>query len=213
MRICTKHLLIAALLVGFPNSGSFAQGRSKTTSSKIVCEAQGTSTASCVDQEFRERGKPVMLPVLNGVAFGVSAAPDNPENVSIWMDNQTEQAQSYLDECSVTFLRSLTLYDSNGNRLLTNGEQQRLRQTHDLGELYEVEECSCCIFESIAPHTMQVVDRGNLGDAYSLSPGTYFIVPIEPRTRTLVFPTAEKSDATSPWQSHSIKIVISPARP
>jgi hypothetical protein len=210
MRICMNYFFLVALLIAFPDSGSFAQGRSKTTPSKIACEAQGTSTASCVDQEFRERGKPVMLPVLNGVAFGVSAAPDNPENVSIWMDNQTDQAQSYLDECSVTFLRSLALYDSDGKRLLTKDEQRRERQT-DGAQLSEIEICSCCIFESIAPHTMQVVDRGNLRDAYSLSPGTYFIAPVEPRTRTLMLPMAEKTDGTSPLQNHSVKIVIPPA--
>ena len=37
--------------------------------------------------------------------------------------------------------------------------------------------CSCRIVGSVPAHTLEVVDSRNLNDAYTLSPGGYFILP------------------------------------
>jgi hypothetical protein len=73
-------------------------------------------------------------------------------------------------------------YDFAGKRLLSAAER-RGRQLHS--PMDEGEVCSCCIVVSIPPHTMQVVDYGNLSAGYRLSPGSYFVIPAYLRAQTL----------------------------
>jgi hypothetical protein len=128
-----------------------------------------------------------MLPADDGIAFGVSVSPTNQTDIFVWMDNQTNVTQSYLDACNVSYLKAFIVYDSNGRRLLTKTE---LKSPPDSPDQLEVEVCSCCILLAVAPHTMQVVDHGNLSDVYALLPGRYLIKPIDPHSKglTVVIP-------------------------
>jgi len=118
----------------------------------------------------------------NDIAFGVSSRSTEPSELFIWMDNRTEQTQSYGMRCRVAFLGAFAAYDSAGERLLSAAER-RGRQLHSPTDGGEV--CWCWIVVSIPPHTMQVVDYGNLGEGYRLSPGSYFVIPAHPRAQTL----------------------------
>lgn len=119
-----------------------------------------------------------MLPPLKGVAFGVSVSPTDPTDIFVWMDNQTDDVHSYLNACNVSFLKEFVLYDSTGHRLLTTTEAKSQKGSPDQ---VEVEECACCILSTVPPHTMQVVDQGNLRGTYALLPGQYLVVPVDPR--------------------------------
>ena len=204
-----RSAALIAIQIGFYMWGyppRFVEATSKKSTSKIVCESQGSPSGSCAEGEFRKNGKPMMLPSANGVAFGVSSAPADPANVFVWMDNQTDEAQTYGMMCNVSFQNAFLLYNSAGNRLLTKGEQRSLQSDHP-NDLHLDLECSCCIVLTIAPHTMEVVDRGNLIDVYSLAPGNYFLLPVNPRTRRNVLSSDAKVDKVS-YSKNSIKIVI-----
>lgn len=157
----------------------------KKASSKVQCS--GSQKPHCAEEEFRKNGNPIMLPADDGIAFGVSVSPTNQTEIFVWMDNQTKVAQTYLDACNVSFLKAFIVYDSNGRRLRTKTEEKSPPHSPDQ---FEVEECSCCIVLAVAPHTMQVVDHGNLGDAYALLPGRYLIKPINQHSKglTVVIP-------------------------
>ncbi|HET6930149.1 MAG TPA: hypothetical protein VFI45_07490 [Candidatus Acidoferrum sp.] len=146
--------------------------------SKVQCS--GSQKPHCAEEEFRKNGNPIMLPADDGIAFGVSVSPTNQTDIFVWMDNQTKVTQSYLDACNVSFLKAFIVYDSNGRRLRTKTEEKSPPHSSDQ---FEVEECSCCVVFAVAPHTMQVVDHGNLGDAYALLPGQYLIKPINPHSK------------------------------
>jgi hypothetical protein len=74
-----------------------------------------------------------------------------------------------------------TLYDSAGQRVLSRGEQrpaepcapldgeQRLTDPSTRSDLGGI--CSHCVVGSVPAYTFEVVDSGNLNDAYTLSPG------------------------------------------
>lgn len=193
-----KATLSAVLVVVWLNSAATLPGQDSTSkggqrsavvpkkaSSKVRCS--GNLKPHCAEEEFRKNGKPVMLPGDEGIAFGVSVSPTSQTDIFVWMDNQTNVAQSYLDACNVSFLKAFIVYDSSGRRLLTKTEEKSPPHAPDP---FELEVCSCCIQFAVAPHTMQVVDHGNLGDAYTLLPGRYLIKPINPQSKgiTVVIP-------------------------
>src|SRR5260221_1432573 len=193
-----KVTLSAVLVVVWLNSATTSLGQdstskggqtsavvSKKASSKVRCSAN--LKPHCAEEEFRKNGKPIMLPGDDGIAFGVSVSPTNQTDIFVWMDNQTKVTQSYLAACNVSFLRAFIVYDSSGRRLLTKTEEKSPPHSPDQ---FEVEVCSCCILFAVAPHSMQVVDHGNLADAYALLPGRYLIKPINPHSKwiTVVIP-------------------------
>jgi hypothetical protein len=144
----------------------------------VACSEVPPTGVQCAEADFKKRGRPLMLAQQNDIAFGVSSRSTEPSELFIWMDNRTEQTQSYGMRCRVSFLGAFVAYDSAGKRLLSAAER-RGRQLHS--PMDEGEVCSCCIVVSIPPHTMQVVDYGNLSEGYRLSPGSYFVIPAYPR--------------------------------
>ena len=58
----------------------------------------------------------------DGIAYGVSVAPDKPGFITIWMDNQTERPQNLYICCNATFVRYIDIYDQRGQRILSKTE-------------------------------------------------------------------------------------------
>jgi len=211
MRASAGNALLVAFSMWFSLcnvSTQFKRATVEEKPSKVVCE--GRFSAPCGDEEFRKNGKPLMTLPLNGVAFGVSASPTDPTAVFVWMDNQTDQTQDYFMACNVTFLSAFFLYDSAGNLMLTQRERNA-RQPRNPGDPPDLEECSCCIFLAIAPHTLQVVDRGDLKLAYSPVPGTYSLVPVNhPARKSEALRLENAGPLSFAAQKNSLRIVIPP---
>lgn len=185
-------------------------GSAPLSSSKVPC-FDNTKPKSelpppgpqCAEQEFAKRGRPAMSVSDSGVALGVSSQGGNPTTVYIWLDNRTDKPQSYYMCCRASFLNQIEVYDSAGHRLLRKGE----RAGQEICDR-ELAMCDCSMLASVAPHTLQVVDSGDLGDGYLLSPGRYFVVPsrsgrkaCESLNRTLV-------DGSKVKAANAIMIVI-----
>jgi hypothetical protein len=154
-------------------------GRAPLGSSRVACVDNTKPNSElpppgtrCAEMEFAKRGRPVMSVSDGAIAFGVSSPDGKPTTVYIWLDNQTDKPQSYYVCCRASFLNQIEVYDSAGQRLLRKGEQagQKICDRELVG-------CGCSTGVSVAPHTLQVVDSGDLGDGYLLSAGRYFIVP------------------------------------
>jgi hypothetical protein len=60
----------------------------------------------------------------NGVAFGVSSAPDRPRDLTLWVDNQTDTSMTFFVCCSAFLLTQIDIYNSAGAPL---GESRRTR--------------------------------------------------------------------------------------
>jgi hypothetical protein len=155
-------------------------GTALQSSSKVVCidyskpaSALASPGPQCEKEEFAKNGRPVMSPTSRGVAFGVSSPSGKPTIVHVWMDNQTDNPQSYYMCCATTFLDAIDVYDSGGHRLLSKSEQG-VRKMCAAGQVFE-KSCSCSAIFSIAPHTMQVVESGSIEEPYELQPGRYFV--------------------------------------
>jgi hypothetical protein len=147
--------------------------------SKVVCVDNSKPKSQlpppgpqCAEEESSRHGKPAMAPARAGIAFGVSSSPGSPTNVNIWMDNQTDKSQYYSMCCRSSFLAAIEIYDSAGHRLLSKGEQSFRKMCSEGQELAWA--CSCSILVTVPPHSMQVVDSGDLEDGYVLPPGRYF---------------------------------------
>src|ERR1700740_3155171 len=93
-------LLTLILLFQAGHSGQPAQKSPQTpVASKAACSgitavpANRRTPEACA--EVALYGPPVLFPERNGIAYGVSAIPDKPLTVHIWMDSQTDDPQSY----------------------------------------------------------------------------------------------------------------------
>jgi hypothetical protein len=61
--------------------------------------------AGCLKKRLADSGKPVMFSAHdNGVAFGVSSAPDRPRHLTLWVDNQTDTSMTFFVCCSAFLL-------------------------------------------------------------------------------------------------------------
>lgn len=192
------------------SSGPKAAGLSP---SRVVC-TDSTKPKSqvpppgpqCAEEEFAKRGKPVMSPAHNGIAFGISSAPDNTMKVSIWMDNQLEQSQHYLMCCGSSFRDAIDVYDSGWRRLISK-QEQAVQQICSEGREF-VKSCTCSAWGSVAPHTLQVVDSGDLADGYVLSPGRYFIAPASVNRGDCESLSKTRAEAAKPEPANAITVVI-----
>lgn len=178
------------------------------TTSKIVCAENSVPVSKlppsgprCADVESLNNGNLAMSAAVGEIAFGVSSLGESPAKVFVWMDNQTDQPQPYYMCCRASFLKAFSVYDSSGHLLLSKGEQY-VRKIHAEGQ-EAIEVCSCSSWLSVPPHTMQVVDSGDLSDGYTLPPGRFFIVPQNPsaeRPRSI--------DSSSPGLKNALKLSI-----
>ena len=119
-----------------------------------------------------------MFPLRNGIAYGVSAMPDKPGSLTIWMDNQTEQTQNCLFCCNSTFKDFIQLYDANGRRVPTKieAENEKLKDS----DRVLIQACTCSGWVNVPPHSLKVIDHGDLSSNYAVSPGRYTIIEYAP---------------------------------
>jgi hypothetical protein len=183
--ICLTGFLVDAVPISHRQDSQAARpGESGARQSKIVCSEYRDpksglplSGPQCAEKVYARWGMPVMSPAHDGIAFGISSPPGKPMTVSVWMDNETEQTKQYLMCCRLTFLEAIDVFDSEGNRLLSTNEQsERKTCSEGKGGDWTVA-CTCSALESVAPHTMEIIDSGDLSDGYVLAPGRYFVAP------------------------------------
>lgn len=157
-------------------------GRPLRTSSKVVC-TDGSKPASalpppgpqCRQIEFAKWGTPIMSPspYMRGVTMGISSPVGMPTHIYVWLDNQTNEDQTYYMCCGSSAFSAIDVFDSMGDRLLGKWEQATRRWCKEGRTL--ISACTCSANIIVAPHTMQIVDSGDLETQYELPPGQYFI--------------------------------------
>jgi hypothetical protein len=122
-----------------------------------------------------------MFTLHDGVAYGVSVAPDKPGSVTIWMDNQTDKPQTTYLCCNATFVRYIDLYDQSGQRIPSKLEISNAKSPlADPREPRIVPACGCSGWITVPPHSLKLIDHGELNLSYTLSPGRYTIVEYPP---------------------------------
>jgi hypothetical protein len=111
--------------------------------------------------------------------------PRHPKYSSRWITIPTNL--SLTPEFAAYRSQLVSPYFSAGQRVLSRGEQrpaepralldgeQRLTDPSTRIALGGI--CSCCVVGSVPAHTLEVVDSGNSNNAYTISPGGYFIWP------------------------------------
>ena len=86
----------------------------------------------------------------NGVAFGVSSAPDRPRHLTLWVDNQTDTSMTFFVCCSAFLLTHIDIYNSADARLANR----------DVGlDKGVVESCTCSGERTVAPHTNRALHQ------------------------------------------------------
>ncbi len=157
-------------------------GTTRRTSSKVACVDDTIPKSKlllpgpqCEAREFAKRGKPAMSPPRNGVALGVSSPPNQPATVYVWADNQSDQPRSFYVCCGLSFLDAVDVYDSTGRRLIT-GQERKEQETCAKGGGF-TESCTCSLWISVPPHTMQIMFCGDIEESYKLKPGRYYVSP------------------------------------
>lgn len=147
-----------------------------------------------------------MAPPEQGVAYGVSVPPGQSGRVNIWMDNQTDQTQSYLMCCRLTFLSGFDVYDSSGHRILNKQEESETKMCAAHQDF--AMSCTCSAWISVPAHTMEVVDAGELSDGYTLSQGEYFLLPAHKNTSDCDAVSKLPSGQTLSGLGHAIRLVV-----
>lgn len=181
-------LLLMSIFV-FPNLGALVQNHKGQTESvmqsSVACSDSSTILPAkrtpevCAESDFALYGRPVMFPLRNGIAYGVSVAPDKPASVTIWMDNQTEKPESFGFCCNATFVGFISVYDQKGQRIPSKREIANAKA--QAGDIASLPGCSCSGFGTVPPHSLKVIDHGDVSTGYDLAPGRYTIVEYPPR--------------------------------
>jgi hypothetical protein len=114
-----------------------------------------------------------MFPARDGFAFGVSSGLDKPVALYLWVDNQTDKAESLLFCCVSTLFEHIDIFDSDGRRVLSKADHAEQKARSEGRET--VETCSCSGWLSIPPHTIQLFVSAELSQGYTLQPGRYTI--------------------------------------
>jgi hypothetical protein len=129
---------------------------------------------ACEKELFARRGRPFMFPAHDGIAFGVSSGPDKPVALHLWADNQTDKAESLYFCCVSTLFEHIDIFDSEGHRVLSKGDQAEQKARSE--GLKTVEVCSCSGWLSVPPHTIQLLDAEDISRGYTLQPGRYTVL-------------------------------------
>lgn len=181
-------------------SVSRIEGEAKASiESRVACSNNTTllpakrTPQACAETDFALYGRPVMFSPRDGIAYGVSLAPNKPGFITIWMDNQTERPQNIYICCNATFVRFMDIYDQGGQRILSKTEiansKPEAAVVHS-GDPRQVAACGCSSWSNVQPHSLKVVDHGDLNSNYTLAPGRYTIVEYPTRVGSAAAPTS-----------------------
>ena len=132
----------------------------------------------CAKRVFAKFGQPFMFPAQNGIAYGISAAPDNPSNLSLWVDNQTPAPQDFYLCCISTVLDHIDVYDEKRHRILS--ESDKFEQKAQAEGTPTVKVCSCSTTVAIPPHIIAYLGSADLSRGYTLPSGKYTISERKP---------------------------------
>jgi hypothetical protein len=132
----------------------------------------------CAKQVFAKFGEPFMFPPQNGIAYGISSAPDNPSNLSLWVDNQTPAPQYFLLCCISTVLDHIDIYDERKHRILS--ESDKFEQKARAEGRPTAKACSCSGWATIPPHIVAYLGSADLSRGYALPPGKYTVSERKP---------------------------------
>ena len=132
----------------------------------------------CAKEVFAKFGQPFMFPAQNGIAYGISSAPDNPSNLSLWADNRTPTPQDFLICCASSVLDRIDVYDEKGNRILSVSD--KLEQKAQAEGAPTTKVCSCSGWSAIPPHVIAYLGSAKLADGYTLPSGKYTISERKP---------------------------------
>jgi hypothetical protein len=124
---------------------------------------------SCEEELFARRGRPVLFPAHDGVAYGVSANPTDNSTLYLWADNRTTQTVRVLTCCAQTLFEHTYVFDSLEQRVLSKTDH-RLSTGEQM-----VQVCTCSPAFSIPPHTIQLVDAAEISREYVLKSGSYTV--------------------------------------
>jgi hypothetical protein len=119
-----------------------------------------------------------MFPAQNGIAYGISSAPDNPSNLSLWVDNQTPAPQDFLLCCISTVLDHIDIYDERKHRILS--ESDKFEQKARAEGRPTAKACSCSGWATIPPHIIAYLGSADLSRGYALPPGKYTVSERKP---------------------------------
>lgn len=162
---------------------------SASVESEVACSDNTTllpdkrTPQACAESDFALYGRPVMFSLRDGLAYGVSVAADKPGAVTIWMDNQTEKPQTSLICCNATFVRYIDLYGQSGQRIPSKLEVANSKPESaplQSGDPREVAACGCSGWVAVPPHSLKVIDHGDLPASYGLAAGRYTIIEYPP---------------------------------
>jgi hypothetical protein len=128
---------------------------------------------ACEQELFARHGRPFMFPVREGIAFGVSSAPDNSSSLYLWADNQTGEAVTLSFCCISTLFDHIEIFDSEGHRVLSKSDQVAQKARSERRDLVQV--CSCSGISSVPVHTMQLFVPADMSEGYSLQRGRYIV--------------------------------------
>jgi hypothetical protein len=123
----------------------------------------------CEEELFTRRGRPVLFSAHDGVAYGVSANPNDNSTLYLWADNRTTQTVRVLTCCAETLFEHIYVFDSLGQRVLSKADHRL-----STGERM-VKVCTCSPAFSIPQHTIQLVDAAEISREYVLKSGSYTI--------------------------------------
>ena len=169
---------VVACLDPFATSGSLPNGK------------------GCEEELFARRGRPFLFPAHDGVAYGVSANPNNNSALYLWADNRTTQTVRVAACCAMTLFEHIYVFDSLGQRVLSKTD-------HGLSKGEQmVKVCTCSPAFSIPPYTIQLVDSAEISQEYVLKSGSYTISERFPP----VSDTASNTSNRTPEQGLRISI-------
>jgi hypothetical protein len=150
----------------------------RPSTSTIACPDNTTlprdkrTPEACAKAAFAEDGHPVMFPARLDISFGVSQSPSKASGVYIWMDNQTEVAQSHYVCCEATFIDFIELYGADGHRVPMKDPDLEKERVNGVETVWA---CRCSGWVSVPPHTLKAIDGGDLLNIYNLPSGRYSI--------------------------------------
>jgi hypothetical protein len=128
---------------------------------------------ACEKELFRRRGRPLMFPARDGIAFGVSSGPDKPSELYLWVDNQTDKAVSLSFCCVSTLFAHIDIFDSEGHRVLSKVDRAEQKARSEGREIVQV--CTCSGSSAIPSHRIQLFVFADISEGYTLQPGRYTI--------------------------------------
>lgn len=203
-------VLLAAAVAPAQVSQNNWLGAFRPTSSQVACieGPEPPRGPKCAAQEFAKYGHPAMASPHSGVAFGVSSPAAGSTTVYVWIDNQTDTPKLYATGCETNFLDHIELYDSAGHLLLSKSEEAKQRRCARGEGPTEPMDCSRNILVTIPPHTVRVVDSGDIEDGYTLAPGTYFITPARVDRQSCALLKTTLAQALSAKPSDAIRVSV-----